>query len=566
MATGVTFDILSLNTKGLRDKLKRNKLFIYAKNHLSANGILFMQETHSCIGDELSWSTQFDGKMWFSHGANNSRGVLIGISKDLEYVVEKECKDLRGRFIILKCVIQGTSFLLINIYNDNIEADQVKTLEDLKVSMHDIDIEQECKIVSGGDYNLIFDINLDSSGGKPRLKLSSVSKVCSINEDFDLIDIWRIRNPHRKRFTYRQRTPLIQRRLDYFFISNQLQESVVSIDIISAICTDHSALYLKINDNAATDHRGPSYWKFNNSLLHDGEFVLAMQQEIIKLKNNREAELADPRVWWEYMKYSIRKFCQNYSKKAAKEISRQIKELERKPNTFSALLADNPCNETLNNFESAKAELNNHYSYVTEGIIMRSRVQWYEKGEKNNKYFLNLEKRNKMRSSVRKLIVNGTVVLNPEKVLSEVRAYYTNLYSRRSLHTEKDCSEYLANLNCPILTEDERRACEGMLSQGEIYNSLKDLPANKTPGNDGLSKEFYLAFYDLLGKDLQECYKHSFEKGKLAPSQYQAVIVLIEKRGKDKRYIRNWRPISLLNVDTKILSKALASRLKKVIA
>ena len=296
MATGVIFDILSLNTKGLRDKPKRNKIFTYAKNHLSANGILFMQETHSRIGDELSWSTQFDGKMWFSHGDNNSRGVLIGISKDLEHVVEKECKNLRGRFIILKCVIQGTPFLLINIYNDNIEADQVKTLEDLKVSMHDIDIEQECKIVSGGGYNLIFDINLGSSGGKPRLKLSSVSKECSINEDFDLIDIWRIRNPHKKRFTYRLRTPLIQRRLDYFFISNQLHESVVSIDIIPAICTDHSALYLKINDSAATDHRGPSYWKFNNSLLRDGEFVLAMRQEIIKLKTNREAELADPGV------------------------------------------------------------------------------------------------------------------------------------------------------------------------------------------------------------------------------------------------------------------------------
>ena len=112
-----------------------------------------------------------------------------------------------------------------------------------------------------------------------------------------------------------------------------------------------------------------------------------MQQEIIKLKKNREAELADPRVWWEYMKYSIRKFCQNYSKKAAKERSRQIKELESKLNTLSAFLADNPSNETLNNFESAKAELNNHYSYVTEGIIMQSRVQWYEKGEKNNKYF-----------------------------------------------------------------------------------------------------------------------------------------------------------------------------------
>ena len=61
MATGVSFDILSLNTKGLRDKFKRNKLFTYAENHLSANGILCMQETHSCIGDELSWSFQFDG-------------------------------------------------------------------------------------------------------------------------------------------------------------------------------------------------------------------------------------------------------------------------------------------------------------------------------------------------------------------------------------------------------------------------------------------------------------------------------------------------------------------------
>ena len=70
----------------------------------------------------------------------------------------------------------------------------------------------------------------------------------------------------------------------------------------------------------------------------------------------------------------------------------------------------------------------------------------------------------------------------------------------------------------------------------------------------------------MLGKDLQECYKHSSENRKLAFSQYQAVIVLIEKRSKDKRYIRNWRPISLLNVDTKILSEALASRLKKVVA
>ena len=90
--------------------------------------------------------------------------------------------------------------------------------------------------------------------------------------------------PTQKAVYLQTEAPLIQKRLDYFFISNQLQEPVVSIDITSAICTDHSTLYLKIDDNAATDHRGPSYWKFNNSLLREGEFVLAMRQEIIKLK------------------------------------------------------------------------------------------------------------------------------------------------------------------------------------------------------------------------------------------------------------------------------------------
>ena len=86
--------------------------------------------------------------------------------------------------------------------------------------------------------------------------------------------------------------------------------------------------------------------------------------------------------------------------------------------------------------------------------------------------------------------MNDTAVLNPEKVLSEVIAHHTNLYSRRSLHAKKDCLEYLANLKFPILTEDDRGACGGMLSQGEIYNSLKDLPANKTPGNHDLSESF----------------------------------------------------------------------------
>ena len=87
----------------------------------------------------------------------------------------------------------------------------------------------------------------------------------------------------------------------------------------------------------------------------------------------------------------------------------------------------------------------------------------------------------------------------------------------------------------------------------------------KTPGNDGLTIEFYLAFRPLFGRLLVDSFNYAFEFGELSNSQKQAIITLIEKKGKDKRMIKNWRPISLINVDAKIASKTLAKRLEKVL-
>ena len=94
------------------------------------------------------------------------------------------------------------------------------------------------------------------------------------------------------------------------------------------------------------------------------------------------------------------------------------------------------------------------------------------------------------------------------------------------------------------------------------------MPADKTPGNNGITNEFYLAYFDILGSKLLmgKRYNHAFSQGELSTSQKQAVITLIEKQGGDKRYIKNERPISLLNVDAEIISKISATLLKKVIS
>ena len=87
----------------------------------------------------------------------------------------------------------------------------------------------------------------------------------------------------------------------------------------------------------------------------------------------------------------------------------------------------------------------------------------------------------------------------------------------------------------------------------------------KSLGNDGLTKEFYEYFWNVIKDPLMNSIKEARKNKKLSISQRQAVIKLIEKKDRDKRYIKNWRPISLLNVDYKIMSKALATRLKETL-
>ena len=87
----------------------------------------------------------------------------------------------------------------------------------------------------------------------------------------------------------------------------------------------------------------------------------------------------------------------------------------------------------------------------------------------------------------------------------------------------------------------------------------------KSPGNDGLTREFYVCFFTEISPLLIDVLNHSYQTGQLSTSQHQALIALIEKKEKNKRYIKNWRPISLIKVDAKLASKVFAGRIKKVL-
>ena len=122
---------------------------------------------------------------------------------------------------------------------------------------------------------------------------------------------------------------------------------------------------------------------------------------------------------------------------------------------------------------------------------------------------------------------------------------------------------FFQNEKIKTLDNEQKERCEGLLTDSECRYALKGFQKNKSPGTDGLTAEFYSFFGDHLSSTIINSFNYSFVKGELSISQRQGIIRLIPKKNKNLSLLKNWRPISLLNVDYKIATKALALRLRK---
>ena len=104
-------------------------------------------------------------------------------------------------------------------------------------------------------------------------------------------------------------------------------------------------------------------------------------------------------------------------------------------------------------------------------------------------------KETKTKSHILKLIgQTDDELTSPKSILNEITSFYSNLYSRKSVKTEKDCLQYLASINTPKLSESEREEGEGRLTLHKCWEALQSMKNGKSPGNDGLTKEFYVCF------------------------------------------------------------------------
>ena len=376
--------IFSLNCRGLNKTLKRKQIFSTCRRY----DICCLQETYITENNYNQWSAEWKGSLFYFKGTSNSNGLIILINNKLDIEGSAKIIYSEQRILGIEIIISNKKYLLINVYAPNKKKEKVKFYESLYNCMNIASQKDYDTIFISGDFNSVINNALDNISGAPH-DAGETDLFKTFINNFDLCDTWRMFNPKTKDFTWHRQNPFIARRLDYVLCTNFNLPQIINVEHTYIPCSDHKAVVLKLKTEQF--NRGPGIWKFNNSLLNDGLFINEINtfiETFITENSHKEASIK-----WELLKNEIKSKTIQHCNAKNQKIFSESKILLNEITRVNELLSQNPESQELQ--ENLRI-LQNKYEIVsihkTRGAQIRSRIKYIEDGERNTKYFLNMEK------------------------------------------------------------------------------------------------------------------------------------------------------------------------------
>ncbi len=558
--------IASLNARGLRDKVKRTMVAQwFDKQNVD---ILCLQETFCTKDFETTFNDTFnhyadDIKHSFTD-SSHSRGSTIMTRKGSNIVIDNVIRKENGRQIIVNAKYNNKMLTIVNIYAPSIINDRISFFKRITGWINQ-NIDESNTLIICGDFNSVTS-SKDRTTGKMEKCSHHFKKII---DSFHLVDSYKTINPDSAGYTWIDPAdPSKMSRLDYVFTSQFLLHSIKQSVVNNAPVPDHKAVItdLKIDDKS----RGPGYWKLNTTLLNDEKY----KQKILEIYDNTVNEYGDiesKRVIWDLFKLRVKEYSIRYSIEKRSKEKDETERLNMRLNQLDEFICKNPDNITdvINERGEIKNKLKLMSMSEAKGYQIRSRVKWLEEGEKNTKYFANLENKRQTYNCIQHLKKqnnqSGNEIVESDKdILNEIRMFYGDLY-KSERPSRKNIVNYLNTI--PVtktLNDIEKEICDSEITEEECKQVIRHMKENKSPGMDGLPIEFYKIFWTNIGTFLIQVYNESLNEGELSYSQRTAIMSLIFKKG-DRMLLKNYRPISLSTADYKILAFVLANRLQCVL-
>lgn len=550
-----TLNIGTFNVNGCRCIKKRVTLFDYLR--LKQADVILLQETHTDQQNQAQWISDWKGSVLLSHGTNLSAGVAILFSSRVG-TQPVAVEIIPGRILRADIVFGDTNFSFFNVYAPNVGQERISFLKTLSDAL--LQCPQGNIVVLGGDFNCTINSYLDRNHDEPHHP--SAESLKKIIKEHNLVDVWRESFPGARQYTWLKANSnhVSGARLDRFYVKKDYRGRFFSSTISPSFLSDHH--YVSVVVSVCLSKSYKSHWRFNNRLLQDCTFFHSFNLFWNAWREER-CNFQSLSQWWDVGKSQIKSFCQQYTEHSVGTLKARMKSLEQ-----AILGQSSDCTHTNNStftdsVANDKLLLKNLLEEQGKTALLRTRFAQLNDMDAPTSFFFGLEKKPKEQKSFYQLkIPGGSVTTDQQEIQSYALSFYEDLY-----HSESCDDTATDELLCDLskLTEEERSELDRPLSFGEISQAVQDLSSGKSPGLDGLTAEFFKSFWNVLGLDLFEVFLEGIDQGTLPLSCRRAILTLIPKKG-DLGCLKNWRPVSLICVDFKILSKSLTNRLKKYMA
>ena len=550
-------------------------------------------------------------------------GVAILFRKGLAVNILADGKDKDGRVVWALVEINSKKLLIIGIYAPS-KGDDPKFFKDIVFPI--LSKAEYDHVIIAGDWNLGMDENLDYWGYNTTdsVRPKSRSEVHKNIEHYELLDVYRELYPSGSDKTWklwnkRQSKNDKEARLDYFIVDSGLASYVQLIGVAAPFTSDfdHRPVIMNIDFNKVK--RGPGYWKFNNSMLNEADFLRKVREqiawtlseyqdtatpetpplsvhEILCLTPAQQSDIQltiNPHQFLEFLLFSIKGVARKHGKeKKANLLTRKERaeeQLRKESKVHDALLVrirSEPLNgateeaffNSKNKISELQKELFDIDTHMNEGAYIRCGAKWKCESEAPSRVFFQCEKWRGQQRYMGILEVDGDEpgttkqVTNQPEIESEIRTFYSNLYKERpTSNSDTDLRGFMGDIGYNKFQNSAKTNTSGTffdkmseeISSNEVLHAIKHGKHGVAPGISGFSREFYQKFGDDLIGFIMKYIQFSEQTGILSDNQRIGVITLLPKGTKDKKSLKNWRPITLLSTLYKIISGVIGNRFKQ---